>query len=94
MAITNTAAQYAPPSNTTTALIARIEAITYKMATVCFCENPISISLWCKCPPSGAIIGFLFQILRTIAKPVSKIGSPRMRNGTINEIITYPLNNP
>lgn len=61
--------------------------IPYKIRTACLCEKPISISLWCKCPRSGDIMGFLFFILLKIAVLVSNKGSATIKSGTANEMI-------
>ena len=69
----------------TTAVIPRMADSAYKIATVCFWENPISISLWWKWPRSACIGDLPDATRRTIASTVSKIGSPRIKNGTAKE---------
>lgn len=64
------------------------------MATACFCEKPMSMRRWWKWPRS-AFIGFWpWAMRRRKAKLISKIGMPRMRNGTAKEMMAYILNRP
>jgi len=87
MAITNNANDIAfqnPLSNNIIANSPKVALIPYKIITACFCENPLSISLWCKCPLSAlktALIDFPFIILLIIANEVSNIGSASTNSG-------------
>ena len=74
-------------ANSTTAARPRIAVSIYVMATDCFWLKPMSMSRWWTCPRS-AFIGFCpLASRRIIAKQMSKIGTPKIRNGTANEMM-------
>ena len=67
--------------------IAEGTVLIFENFEYCFCEKPMSISRWWKWPRS-AFIGFWPWAMRRMkAKAVSKMGSPRIRNGTAKEMM-------
>ena len=84
--ITSSNALSTPLSAKSTAVIPSTPLIAYNINTVCFWENPISTSLWCKCPLS-AVIGLCPRNIRLIiANNASNNGNPKIKSGTANDI--------
>ena len=75
-----------PDEVSTTAARPSVALIAYRMATACFWLKPMSMSLWWTWPRSGLMGLRPAATRRMMALAVSKIGRPRIRNGTANEI--------
>jgi len=84
-AIRKSIALIAPLDVSITAERPRILLMTYSAATACFWLRPMSMRRWWMCPRSGAIGFCPWARRRMMAKSVSNIGRPRIRNGTAND---------
>ena len=71
----------------TTALKPRMAEITYRVATACFWFRPMSMSRWWMWLRSACMGLWPWAMRRMKAKAVSKMGSPRIRNGTAKEMM-------